>query len=437
MLNFSVKASLKALVLAGIVGGLVVSCNDITQATKPVVPSEEKIVGLSLSKNKATSLQSQDDEAAKKERLRKIDEFLAKPEIKEVSSGLEELAQAVAVAVEDKDLRERVYAKCMEKFDGESNVLWQQLDADAYLKSKGGWSKKIDSELGKGRKNTVVKGIGNVDVAIKKFEKVVNAPLHLFWAFPANWDRKTSPVVAFVPLDQNPKTRQSIPAFDAKGNRIDFDKNGNLARQRPVLIITFNERTSADGTVKSQLVATSTVADGAIKFVVNPNSKSTVSDWSAKNGSQLNSGVGVRVALTSLYIYPNWTWDEIFWDGASEFYCWLIQDGEVPDPTWGSISALFELGWTYFGNVQTNTTLSYNTQIGPIATVGFYNSYYYGNNVFGTSWMEDDFVYGPDPFDDPMCWHRPMAANIGFIAPAVYSFDIPNAVRATYRITTL
>ncbi|MFY7999985.1 MAG: hypothetical protein ACOVSW_15410 [Candidatus Kapaibacteriota bacterium] len=101
-----------------------------------------------------------------------------------MSAGLEEIAQAVAVAVEDKDLRDRIYAKCMEKFDGETNVLWQQLEADATLKSKGGWSKKVDSELGKGRKNVVVKGIGNVDAAVKKFEKAFNAPVHLFWAFP-------------------------------------------------------------------------------------------------------------------------------------------------------------------------------------------------------------------------------------------------------------
>jgi hypothetical protein len=42
---------------------------------------------------------------------RKIAEFLAKPEVKEMSAGSEEIAQAVAVAVEDKALDKRIYAK--------------------------------------------------------------------------------------------------------------------------------------------------------------------------------------------------------------------------------------------------------------------------------------------------------------------------------------
>jgi hypothetical protein len=54
----------------------------------------------------------------------------AMPEVKEMSAGLEEIAQAVAVAVEDKALRERIYEKSMEKFDGVSNVLWKTLDAE-------------------------------------------------------------------------------------------------------------------------------------------------------------------------------------------------------------------------------------------------------------------------------------------------------------------
>lgn len=45
------------------------------------------------------------------EREAKKREFFAKPEVKEMSAGLEEIAQAVAVALEDKAVRERIYAK--------------------------------------------------------------------------------------------------------------------------------------------------------------------------------------------------------------------------------------------------------------------------------------------------------------------------------------
>ncbi len=64
------------------------------------------------------------------------------PEVKKMSTGLEEMAKAVAV--EDKTLRDRIYAKCLEKFDGETNVLWQQLEADGDMRSKGGWSRNVD-----------------------------------------------------------------------------------------------------------------------------------------------------------------------------------------------------------------------------------------------------------------------------------------------------
>jgi hypothetical protein len=136
------------------------------------------------------------------------------------------------------------------------------------LKSNGGWSKKIDSELGKGRKNVVVKGIGNVDAAIKKFEKIVNAPLHLFWMYPSTWDKKATPLVAFVPFDTDFKTRQSIPAFDSKGNRFELDRKGELARKRPVLVITVNERADITGKVNPNILTSLGLSQNQVKAIL-------------------------------------------------------------------------------------------------------------------------------------------------------------------------
>jgi hypothetical protein len=55
----------------------------------------------------------------------------------------------VAVAVEDKVLRERIYEKCMEKFDGETNTLWMHLEGDSKLKTNGGWNKRTHDLLNK------------------------------------------------------------------------------------------------------------------------------------------------------------------------------------------------------------------------------------------------------------------------------------------------
>lgn len=153
MNRFSLKTA-KALMLAGIVSGFVASCENNSPVARSIAP-ETGIANSSAAADKNTSrtgLTAEEREAKKRE-------FLAKPEVKEMSAGLEEIAQAVAMAIEDKTLRDRIYAKCMEKFDDETNVLWQQLESDDNLRSKGGWNKRIDDFVSKGRKNTVVKGI--------------------------------------------------------------------------------------------------------------------------------------------------------------------------------------------------------------------------------------------------------------------------------------
>jgi len=228
------------------------------------------------------------------------------------------------VAVEDKDLRDRIYAKCMEKFDGETNVLWQQLESDGDVRSKGGWNKRIDDLVSKGRKNTIVKGAGNVDAAVKKFEKIFNAPIHLFWAFPANWDRKTTPIVAFVPMDGDPEKRASIPAFDAKGNRYELGRDGATAKQRPILIITFNERTKLSGESKNNVWT----AQGNNTFIL----ASAVKKQKGDDLPRLTDAEALKPAPNHLNIvsatikYP-WN-DEVWWDGGPEFEAIVIAYSE-------------------------------------------------------------------------------------------------------------
>lgn len=224
-----------------------------------------------------------------------------------MSAGLEEIAEAVAVAVEDKELRDRIYARCMEKFDGETNVLWQQLDGDDNLRSKGGWSKKIDDLVSKGRKNTIVKGVGNVDAAVKKFEKLLDAPLHLFWMYPSTWDRKTTPIIAFVPWDADPDTRQSIPAFDSKGNRFELDRKGTLAKQRPVIVITLNERANSNGSLRAGIVtATGEQIQNAL--------------GKGNSGTLQSNAYDFRIRVEQIDIPAEVRGYESEWEGQQEFF---------------------------------------------------------------------------------------------------------------------
>jgi hypothetical protein len=247
MKRFLNTTAIKAVLVGVVVSGMATACQNGDGAIGGFIAKDDQAAASAKTGGAAT----QSDEDRKAEQARKIAEFLAKPEVKEMSAGLEEIAQAVAVAVEDKALTERIYEKCMEKFDGETNTLWMHLEADSKVKAQGGWSKRVDAELSKGRKNATVKGIGNIDAAVKKFEKTIGAPLHLFWMYPSAWDKKTTPLVTFVPWDKDPATLTSVMAFDSKGNTFELNRDYALAKKRPVIIITINERTNVNGQKKA------------------------------------------------------------------------------------------------------------------------------------------------------------------------------------------
>lgn len=298
-MNYRGLKAAKAFALGLVVSGLVVACNEASPVAKTIAPEAEAVASGASKNSHGTELTAAERETKKRE-------FFAKPEVKEMSAGLEEIAEAVAVAVEDKELRECIYAKCMEKFDGETNVLWQQLEGDNNLRAKGGWNKRVDDLVGKGRKNTIVKGVGNVDAAIKKFEKIVNAPLHLFWMYPSQWDKKTTPLVAFVPFDMDPDNRQSIPAFDSKGNRFELDRKGELAKKRPVLVLTANERTNVNGTLRAVMAV---VDGGHTQMAV------------GKNGTILQSNAGdFRIRVEQINIPASVRGYESEWEGQQEFF---------------------------------------------------------------------------------------------------------------------
>ncbi|TAE30154.1 MAG: hypothetical protein EAZ92_05260 [Candidatus Kapaibacterium sp.] len=395
MKRFFSMSSIKAVMVGVIVSGMATACqNGSNNPIGGFLPSEENSTA-STANAKAGGTAAQSDEERKAEQARKIAEFLAKPEVKEMSAGLEEIAQAVAVAVEDKALTQRIYEKCMEKFDGETNTLWMHLEADSKLKNNGGWNKRVDAELGKGRKNAVVKGLGNVDAAIKKFEKFMNAPVHLFWAFPQNWDKKTTPFVAFVPMDVDPEKRSSIPAFDGKGNRIDFGKDGALAQKRPVLVITVNERATLDGMVRESLV----------KGVSHDSKAQTqILDFTAKAPNKpTEDKIMPFVSGGSTSVRLNWVTvpaiaDEDWWNGGTE-WIYTFQIG-------GRNSAGFEQWWPY-----TNNNLGAYPSGGTFYPNTAHNLVPPGANdatlFVEFKYYEDDFTMGQyDIFDDWWGYHR-------------------------------
>ena len=343
---------------------------------------------------------------------RKIAEFLAKPEVKEMSAGLEEIAQAVAVEVEDKALTDRIYEKCLEKFDGETNTLWMHLEADSKMKSQGGWNKRVDAELSKGRKNATVKGIGNIDAAVKKFEKMMNAPLHLFWAFPANWDKKTTPIVAYFPLNAgDPEKLKTVPAFDSKGNRIELDNyDPTVAKQRPVIFVALNERSSVNGEVKSGLMVVN--ADGT-RIV--PAASQNIPD--KKGGAMVQAAASnVRVNWVTVPSASAGASDEPYGQGGTEW----IHTFKGQDPLDGWLPwQNFDMG-PYTAQYTPNAVYSLQLRWGLALNIEF-------------KYFEDDFTAGSwDIFDD---WYGVHTFTHVITQPAGYKWE-PKTIPQTEAGTT-
>jgi hypothetical protein len=401
MKRFSYKTALKAVLVGVVISGMATACQNGDGTIGGFIAKDDQ----ATTGAKTGSTATQSDEERKAEQARKIAEFLAKPEVKEMSAGLEEIAQAVAVAVEDKALTNRIYEKCMEKFDGETNTLWMHLEADGKVKSQGGWNKRVDAELSKGRKNATVKGIGNIDAAVKKFEKTIGAPLHLFWMYPSAWDKKTTPIVAFVPFDANPKNRTSIPAFDAKGNRFELGKDGTLAKKRPVIVVNFNERVLVNGTFKPQTITP----------ITNPGNQN-----GKNNNATVNANGIVNIQILSCFISSSLPIDDFPWDGAPEFQMYLKTSN-------GTAAS------AYLGNVPLG--VNYNASQSPYYTTLSYSLVVGVSPISNIEWFEDDFASGYDWFDDYICKH----GQITIAGPGQFTIALSdlvnNYVSATYRVS--
>ena len=121
--------------------------------------------------------------------------------------------------------------------------------------------------------------------------------------YPSKWDKKTTPLVAFVPFDKDPDERQSIPVFDSQGNRYELDRKGSLAKQRPILVMTTNERTNANGSLRQGVVGVGTLG------------------VDAKDGSSLQSNASnFRIRVEQINIPASVRGHENECEGEQEFF---------------------------------------------------------------------------------------------------------------------
>ena len=139
----------------------------------------------------------------------------------------------------------------MEKFDGETNVLWQQLnqmhgaDVPAVMQQAAQrangkpWTGQLLQE-DTGAFGSALGQAEKLEAAIDQIGRTLGGPVHIYWPNAENVDASQAPLVTFTPAGIDADQIRGIEAFDATGNL--HIVNEQTTKRRPVIVLSNNER---------------------------------------------------------------------------------------------------------------------------------------------------------------------------------------------------
>lgn len=296
----AVRAFAGALMVVGVAGGLVVGCNE---ASSPIVGSAQVV------DKKVASLSP------------KSDELVLAMKNGETNAQLAALAKSVASTLAEANTAKAVHIQAMRKFDGCTNVLWNNLNTDQNLTNalgaSGNWVATVTRNAAKfNLQANDVRGV------LEQYTRHYAANAHLYWYNAEKWDGKTSPLVTFVPVlakgQDIDKMPSEVVAYDAEGK--EYIVNEAMAKTRPVIVIAPSERTEINGQVKAS------VAEN-----LRPRT-------SPKDGAQLQNSY-LSINEMSFADAFEGTWFIEHWIlGDPEFYAVITsidESGSAPTREWG------------------------------------------------------------------------------------------------------
>lgn len=159
---------------------------------------------------------------------------------------LAEVSRAIAHVLDDDDVRAYVYGRAVQRFDGETNVLWDALEA-----ADGPDGFGTGGEQGAAFSSLLVQrapdAFGAEPLTPREINEVVDAagralggPLHLFWVNADEVGPEEAPLVTFTPVGIDPDDIEELVAYDAAG--VEHVVNEAVAARRPVVALAHNER---------------------------------------------------------------------------------------------------------------------------------------------------------------------------------------------------
>lgn len=159
-----------------------------------------------------------------------------------INSSLDALSKLFAGAVTNEKFRYTIRDSVAERFDGDTDVLWNALAGKPGVRS-------ALAETAAGEKS-----ITTLD-AQKAVDRLANEIPRFQIAVPANFDAWNpadyTPLVAYMPEGVEDTTLKTITAYDAAGRTFQLD--AQVAPKQPVIVLGLNERTDDSGNLlKSQ-----------------------------------------------------------------------------------------------------------------------------------------------------------------------------------------
>jgi hypothetical protein len=291
----------------------------------------------------------------------------------EADASLKELAIAVAAILENNDDRALFHKKVLQRFDGDTDILWTDLEDDQefFTQKKKKWSDLVIE-----KKATKFKTSNDVKKAIDQIEKVIGGKLHLYWASAEKWNGTTAPIVCFIEIGKNPYKDQEVTAYDARGNTITV--NERISKERPVIVLIRNERTDEFGKVKKGMLASET----------------------PKNIGKKGDSVSQIFGMTKFrLIAPHFEHDyESWFNGDPEFYAVIKKRAShqgVANSTWAAEWAMWNNGFPGISSGECGSNNDGNIYIWRMADYNItYDWYYMGYSTLDIIWMENDPLWG-------------------------------------------
>lgn len=280
----------------------------------------------------------------------------------EQASPFEELARSLAVALQDREVRELIQREVGRRFDGDWNVLYRDL-ANRRLADGTTFRGRLAAAAATTAPASTPRSLS---AALSRIDAYAAALPKLQVAVPVrfeDWDTESYvPLVAYMPPGVDDDELVEVPAFDAAGalHRLD----ARIEPAMPVVVVSLNERTDELGFVSAFQEALSCDPETAID---------SCDDGGGGGGGSTGGGSSVCDPRTHSYgdkeilyqikvnnDHEPWT------KGSPEIYStWAFPDGtnvrgrfhmtNVDDEgTWYTIEGHLFYWQSYYGNVFLN-----------------------------------------------------------------------------------